>query len=74
MPAASYALEKTRLENSYKIARDAFDTIRAAIWQKVGTSSRAELLTHVMRELATHVQEYGCGVWQDVLPSGKPIW
>ena len=50
MKAASMAAglgicqEKAQLESSYKRAKDAFDTARSVLRQKVGKSSRAEFL------------------------------
>src|SRR6516162_291479 len=79
--------EKAQLESSYKRAKDAFDTARSVLQKKVGKSSHAEFvkleratdlawdrLDDAMREFATHLREHGCGVCQDILPSGKPIW
>ena len=79
--------EKAQLESSYKRAKDAFDTARIVLRKKVGKSSHAEFLKleratdlawdrleHAVKEFATHIREHGCGVCQDVLLSGKPIW
>ena len=79
--------QKARLESSYKVAKEAFETARTAVRRKVGTSPKAEFLRldreadvawdrlrDALREFATHVQEHGCGVFQDVPLSGKPIW
>ena len=79
--------QKARLENSYKLAKDAFETARAAVRRRVGTSPKAEFLRldreadvawdrlrDALNELATHIREHGCGVFQDAPPSGKTIW
>jgi hypothetical protein len=79
--------QRARLESSYKVAKDASETARTAVRQKVGTSSKAEFLRldreadvawgrlrDAVTELATHIREHGCGVFQDVPPSGKTIW
>jgi len=79
--------EKTQLESSYKRAKDAFDTARRVLREKVGESSHADFLKleratdlawdrleDAMREFATHIRKHGCGVCQDIFPIGKPIW
>jgi hypothetical protein len=79
--------ERARLEGGYQQAKDAFDTARTGIRQKVGTSSKSEFLTleraadlawdqfrDAVSELATHIREHGCGVCEDVPPTQKPIW
>lgn len=79
--------ERARLGAGYQGAKDAFDTARTAIRQKVGTSSKAQYITldraadlawdrleHAIMELATHVRQHGCGECQDAPPSRKPIW
>lgn len=85
--AAGFCEEKARLESSYQIAKDAFDTARSVIRQKVGRCSQAEFLTldrevdlawdrlqDAMRELAAHTREHGCGTSQDTNPPRKPVW
>jgi hypothetical protein len=79
--------DKAQLERSYKEAEAAFDTVRTAIRQKVGSSSKNEYvilaraedlawyrLQRAMRELATHIREHGCGISQEAPPPPKPIW
>ena len=79
--------DKAQLESSYKEAETAFDTVRTAIRQKVGTSSKNEYvilaraedlawyrLQHAASELATHIREHGCGIIQEASPSHTPIW
>jgi len=86
-PVPGICEEKAQLESSYKRAKDAFDTARIVLRKKVGKSSHAEFskleratdlawdrLEDAMREFTTHIREHGCGVCQDILPSGKPIW
>jgi hypothetical protein len=43
-PAPGICQEKAQLESGYKRAKDAFDTARSVLRQKVGKSSRAEFL------------------------------
>jgi hypothetical protein len=79
--------EKAQLESSYKRAKDAFDIARSILRKKVGKSSHAEFLKFeratdlawdrledAMREFATHIRAHGCGVYEDIPPSSKPVW
>jgi hypothetical protein len=86
-PAPEICEVKAQLESSYKRAKDAFDAARSVLRKKVGKSSHAKFLKleratdlawdrleDAMREFATHIREHGCGVCQDILPIGKPVW
>jgi hypothetical protein len=79
--------EKAQLECRYREAEDAFYSARTAIRQMVGRSAKDEYLTlarvadlawdrleDARRELATHLQEHGCGGIREAPPSYKPIW
>lgn len=85
--APGFCKENARLESSYQIAKDAFDTARSVMRRKVGRCSQAEFLTldrevdlawnrlqDAMRDLAAHTREHGCGTSQDTPAPRKPVW
>jgi hypothetical protein len=74
--------QKAQLECRYREAKDAFNSARTAIRQKVGRSEKDECLDlaaaadHLQlagRESAKHLQEHGCGILQEPA-TYKPIW